>query len=1073
MPSNPNERAFEEKIELTLTGTSLERIRAAAGTVIADTPATEAPPEPWGNHNGYQIGTASDFNAQYAVDEAKLFAFLEHTQGKELVKLKKHSDWKLRILGMFDKRTRKYGLLRQLRKGLDVDECHFTLLYEVPLANSSQAVHDGFAGNIFSVTRQVRYNLEQPGQEIDMVIFVNGLPLLTMELKYPWKHQTAKVHGRKQYRTQRDHRQPLLQFGRCLVHFAVDTNEVWMTTHLRGDKTDFLPFNKGRSPGRITSPYPPGPQGAGNPPNPNGYPTDYLWREVFTRKSLGSIIQHFVRFVGFDAKPRKEKVDKAIFFPRYHQLNVVREIIADATKHGSGQRYLIQHSAGSGKSYSITWAAYQLIEVYKAGEDKPLFDSVIVVTDRRLLDKQLRDDIREFAQVDKLVAHAKTSQELRAALEGGKRIIITTIQKFPVIVDDIEDLSHKRFAVIIDEAHSSQSGLTAGKMNAAMGSGSKASKIDHAPNTDNASDTSNTSNVSPLPWRGAGGEGLEGADAGAENVDEQEPDNEDRINQSMAKRKMSPNASYLAFTATPKNATLERFGQPFPDGTYHPFHLYSMKQAIEEEFILDVLANYTTYRSYYQLTKSITDNPMYDTARAQQRLKAKVESDPRTVATKAGIITDHFVSNIYNVKRLNGKGKAMVVTQSIKSAILYFFAIRAELTKRGTPFKILVAFSGTKKVDGQEYTEAKINGFSEGETRKKFDTDEYRLLVVADKYLTGFDQKKLCAMYVDKRLQGVKAVQALSRLNRANKKLKKRTEDLFILDFFNTIDDIEFAFKDFYTATSLSEATDVNVLHELRDLLADYQVYDWPEVEAFNQAFFANLPGEELSPLIQPAARRFSTELDLTDEHKADFKIKAKQFVKIYGQVSSITDISRRDWEQLFWFLKFLIPELTVLNQAELPDDLLDKVDLSTYALERTHIGAHIILDEEAAVLDPQSDGPRGVHGPAGEIDTLDNILESFNDRWSRQLDALGQDPEAILHNFANQISDHADYETKVEGNNDPTNSKLAKDKIVRDITIQSRESARQLHILLKDEDFKRDFFAAAFEMAKRMRGEE
>lgn len=1062
MPSNPNERAFEEKIESILTGTSQERKRAAAGTIIDVVDAAEAPPAPWGNHNGYQSGTAADFNPQYAVDEAKLFTFLEQTQGKELAKLKKHADWKLRILGMFDKRTRKYGLLRQLRKGLDVDECHFTLFYEVPLANSSQAVHDGFAGNIFSVTRQVRYNQEQPGQEIDMVIFVNGLPLLTIELKYPWKNQTARVHGQKQYKTQRDYRQPLLQFGRCLVHFAVDTNEAWMTTHLRGDKTDFLPFNQGRSQGRITPPYPPGPQGAGNPPNPNGYPTDYLWREVFTRKSLGGIIQHFVRFVGFDAKPRKEKVDKTIFFPRYHQLNVVREIIADATQHGSGRRYLIQHSAGSGKSYSITWAAYQLIEVCQTGDSRPLFDSVIVVTDRRLLDKQLRDDIREFAQVDKLVAHAKNSQELRAALEGGKRIIITTIQKFPVIVDDIEDLSHKRFAVIIDEAHSSQSGLTAGKMNAAMGAGSNAAKTDS---------TSDVTNVSPLPWGGAGGEGS-GADAGAENVDEQEPDNQDLINQAIAKRKMSPNGSYLAFTATPKNATLERFGQRFPDGTYHPFHLYSMKQAIEEEFILDVLANYTTYRSYYQLTKSITDNPLYDTARAQQRLKAKVESDPRTVATKAGIITDHFINNVYNVKRLGGKGKGMVVTQSIASAIRYFFAIRKELTERGSPFKILVAFSGTKKVDDQEYTEAGINGFTEGETREKFDTDDYRLLVVADKYLTGFDQKKLCAMYVDKRLQGVKAVQALSRLNRANKKLKKRTEDLFILDFFNTIDDIEFAFKDFYTATSLSEATDVNVLHELRDLLADYQVYDWAEVELFNHAFFANLPGEELSPLIQPAARRFNTELGLTDEHKADFKIKAKQFVKIYGQVSSITDISRPDWEQLFWFLKFLIPELTVLNNANLPDDLLDKVDLSTYALERTHIGARITLDEEAAVLDPQSDAPRGVHGLVGDMDTLDNILESFNDRWSRQLDALGQDPEAILHNFANQISDHADYATKVEGNLDPTNSKLAKDKIVRDVTIQSRESARQLHILLKDEDFKRDFFAAAFAMVERLRGE-
>ena len=1063
MFTTPNEQDFEAHIERALTGTTVETLRAAAEAVPGDV-TEDAMPAPYGNHAGYQIGAAKDFNPRYAVDEAKLFAFLWHTQKREVAKLKKHADWKLRILSMLDKRIKKYGSLRVLRKGLDVDESHFTLFYEPPLATSSQAVHDGFASNIFSVTRQIRYNLDNPLQEVDMVVFLNGLPLLTMELKYPWKHQTAKVHGQRQYRTERDHCQPLLQHGRCLVHFAVDTNEVYMTTHLKGKDTDFLPFNRGQSPGRITPPHGPGPQGAGNPAAADSYRTSYLWREVLTRRSLGGIIQHFVRFVGFSPKPGK-KVDKVIFFPRYHQLNVVRELVADAAQRGTGHRYLIQHSAGSGKSYSITWLAYQLIGVYHDGEDKPLFDTVIVVTDRRLLDKQLRDDIREFAQVDKLVAHAKRSADLRAALEGGKRIVITTIQKFPVIVDDIADLSQKRFAVIIDEAHSSQSGLTAGKMNAAMGAGASTAFV--PPNSAPAAAQTDADTGADAGWQPTSPALTRDALPAEE---EQIEDKQDAINLAIDKRKMSRNASYFAFTATPKNATLERFGTPFPDGSFHPFHLYSMKQAIEEGFILDVLANYTTYRSYYELAKSITDNPEFDTARAQARLKAFVERDRRTVATKAGVIADHFMDNVYRVKRLHGKAKAMVVTQSIESAIRYYKAIDAALTERGKPFEILIAFSGKKMVDGVEYTEAGMNGFGEGDTRKKFDTDAYRILVVANKYLTGFDQKKLCCMYVDKKLQGVLAVQALSRLNRANKKLGKRTEDIFVLDFFNDVDEIKTAFDPFYTSTSLSEPTDVNVLHELRDLLDDYGVFDWEEIETFVQAFFAGVPGDELTPLINPAKDRFNTHLELPDEQKADFKIKAKQFVKIYGQVSSITDIRRRDWEQLFWFLKFLIPELNVRSTVDVAvDDLLDSVDLSTYALQRTRIGAHIELDDETSIVDPQSDNPRGVHGPEAEMDTLDNIVRSFNERWARQIDALDKDSEAILQEFAYRISEHADFKTKFLGNTDPTNSRLAMEKIEKDVRLQSRESDRRLYALMRDADFRRDFFGAAFGLAERL----
>ncbi|MFO7862666.1 MAG: DEAD/DEAH box helicase family protein, partial [Salinivirgaceae bacterium] len=655
----------------------------------------------------------------------------------------------------YDRMVKKYGVLRILKKGLEVEDAFFTLLYPMPLESSSQTAKDNFASNEFSVTRQVQYNLENLREEIDMVVFVNGLPLATLELKNHWTGQNAKVHGVRQYKKDRDIRQPLLNFGRCLVHFAVDTDEVFMCTKLNGDNSFFLPFNKGHN------------NGKGNPPNPFGHKTSYLWEEVFTRESLANIIQHFVRF---DGKPNDALSKRTLFFPRYHQMDVVRKILADASAKGVGQTYLIQHSAGSGKSNSITWAAYQLIETYPENIntrgakaiDRPLFDSVIVVTDRRLLDKQLRENIKEFSEVKNIIAPAYSSRELQTSLEEGKKIIITTIQKFPFIVDGIADLSDKTFAVIIDEAHSSQSGTAAGKMNQAMGKDGR---------TVSAADLS--------------------------EADEEE-DAQDKILKAMQARKMKGNASYLAFTATPKNATLEKFGQKHEDGSFNPFHLYSMKQAIEEGFILDVLANYTTYKSYYEIEKSIQDNPLFDSKKAQKKLRAFVERDKRTIATKAEIMLEHFITKVYNTKKLKAKGKAMVITQNIESAIRYYKSIKQILDEKGNPFKIAIAFSGKKTVDGIEYTEADINGFAEKDTRDKFDDDQYRILVVANKYLTGFDQPKLCTMYVDKKLQGVMAVQALSRLNRAADKLAKKTEDLFILDFFNTTEDIKNAFDPFY-----------------------------------------------------------------------------------------------------------------------------------------------------------------------------------------------------------------------------------------------------------------------------------
>lgn len=1001
MPSQTNEQALESALEKRLTGTCLEELKEQS--VIPDTATDRS--EIYRGGNGYFIGSPNDFIARYAIDECRFWNFLETTQKDELAKLKKQSDWKLKILERLDRLIKRYGIIRLLRKGLEVDDAHFTLFYVLPLASSSEAVKKNFESNQYSVTRQLRYSLTNPKEEIDMVLFVNGLPFSTLELKNHWTGQNAKVHGQNQYKYKRDITQPLLNFGRCLVHFAVDTDEVYMTTKLNGAGTFFLPFNLGHNFGK------------GNPPNPFGHKTSYLWDEVLTRQSVANIIQHFVRFDGKDTDSLSKKT---LYFPRYHQMDVVRKLIADASTKGVGQTYLIQHSAGSGKSNSITWAAFQLIETYPAtdsvpgnkGISNPLFDSVIVVTDRRLLDKQLRENIRDFSEVKNIVAAAYSSKELKENLESGKKINITTIQKFPFIVDGIADLSDKRFAVIIDEAHSSQSGSAADNLNRAMGNNGH---------------------------------------------EEEESDPQDKILEAMRSRKMRDNASYLAFTATPKNNTLEKFGVCQEDGKYKPFHLYSMKQAIEEGFILDVLANYTTYRSYYEIEKSIEDNPLFDTIKAQKKLRAYVERHEQTIATKAEIMLDHFISRIVNTKKLKGQAKAMVATQSIEAAIRYYFAIQNLLKAKGNPFKVLIAFSGKKTVDGIEYSEDSINGFAEKDTRDKFDEDDCRILVVANKYLTGFDQPKLTAMYVDKKLQYVMAVQALSRLNRSADKLGKKTEDLFVLDFFNSTDDIKESFDPFYTATSLSRATDVNVLHELKSNMDDVGVYEWQEVEDFVEKYFKGVNAQELSPIIDFAADRFNSGLELDDSAKADFKIKAKQFVKIYGQMASILPFEVVKWEKLFWFLKFLIPKLIIVdpNKDKL-DELLNSVDLSTYGLERVKLNANIGLDASETELEPQNPNPRGIHNPEPDEDPLDLIIKAFNERWFQGWEATPEEQRVKFVHLAQSMRTHPDFKEKYSENADTQNREIAFKKIFDEVMAKQRKSELDLYRLVaKDDAFK------------------
>jgi type I restriction enzyme R subunit len=992
MTTDTSETALEACIERHLTG-------GVSEFAVPGEPFQLPKPDYGGK--GYLRGAASDFNPEFAIDEAKFWQFLQTTQAAELAKLHHKPDWKRQVLERLHRKLKKDGLLAVLKKGLSVDNAQLTLLYRLPYNDLNPDVAAKFESNVFSVTRQVYFS-HADQKSVDMVLFLNGLPLATLELKNPWTGQNVN-HAKKQYRDDRDPKEALFQFRRCLVHFAVDPDEVWMTTKLDGKSTYFLPFNQGHN------------HGKGNPPNPNGHRTAYLWREILTRRSLTNIIEHYAKLT--EEKDRAGNTKEVLYFPRYHQLQVVRQLLADVQSAGVGKRYLIQHSAGSGKSHSITWLGYQLVELYDRTGQKNLFDSVVVVTDRRVLDRQIDKNIRQFAEVKNLLAHANSASELRAHLEAGKKLITTTIQKFPFIVDGIAAMSEKTFAVILDEAHSSQSGQAADKLNMSLGGNGE---------------------------------------------DEEPEDYQDKILQAMERRKLGTNASYFAFTATPKKATLEKFGTRNADGGFDPCHLYSMKQAIEEDFILDVLANYTTYKSYYEVRKSIEENPAFDSVKAQKKLRAYVEGHQDTIDTKAALMVDHFLNQVVATKKLRGQARGMIVTRNIESAIRYFFAIRKELKAGKASFQAIVAFSGKKTVDGIEYTEDSLNGFPSKDIPEKLAGDvkpgetNYRLLVVANKYLTGFDEPLLHTMYVDKRLQGVLAVQALSRLNRCNPKMQK--QDTFILDFYNQASDIKEAFDPFYTATSLSEPTDINVLHDLKDALDDTELYGAEDIETFNRLFFNGEDAEKLHPVIDQTVCRF--DLLESEDDKIDFKIKAKQFVKLYGQLACIIPFSNVAWEKLHWFLKFLIPKLKVKEKGgEELDELLESVDLSSYGVERVRLNQHIELDSAATELDPENSNVRGFHDPPAEESPLDEIIRHFNERWFSAWDATPEEQRVKLINIMEHVKGSAGYQTQVVDNPDEQNRRLALESLITSAVQKERKKDLELYkIYAGDPDFRKAF---------------
>ena len=958
MPTNISEAGLESLIVRHMTGT--DGLAVAPGAVAERPDVLGA---------GYFAGSPKDYDRAYAVDVVQLFAFLKTTQPdafKKLAMTDAATDInRLKFLTRLSGEIGKRGVIDMIRKGLEHGPVHFDLFYGTPSPGNAKAValH---AQNRFSITRQLAYSMEETRRALDLCLFINGLPIATYELKNSLTKQTVE-DAVEQYRRDRDPRERLFEFGRCVVHFAVDDSEIRMCPALKGKASWFLPFNKGYN------------DGAGNPPNPSGLKTDYLWREVLTPAGLTDILENYAQIVE-EKNPKTGKKKRNQIWPRYHQLDVVRKALAHVQANGAGKRYLIQHSAGSGKSNSIAWLSHQLIAVKRSGRE--VFDSVIVVTDRRILDDQIQKTIKQFMQVGATVGHAEHSGDLRKFIEQGKKIIVSTVQKFPFILDEIATEAGKTFAIVIDEAHSSQGGKTSAAMSQAL----------------------------------------------APEGDENATDPEDTVNEALAKRmaarKMLTNASYFAFTATPKNKTLEMFGEPLPPDAegkvkHKPFHSYTMKQAIEERFILDVLKAYTPVNSYYKLVKKTDEDPEFDTKKAKKKLRRYVESHDHAIRLKAEIMADHFHEQVIAAGKIGGQARAMVVTSGIERAIQYYYAFKAYLVERKSPYQAIVAFSGEHEYGGGKVSESSLNGFSSGDIAAKIQDDPYRFLICADKFQTGYDEPLLHTMYVDKALSGIKAVQTLSRLNRAH----PQKYDCFVLDFQDNSEPITFAFQDYYRATLLSEETDPDKLHDLKAALDNAQVYAPEQVEGIVELFLRGAERDKLDPILDLCVATYKDRLD--EDGQVDFKSKAKVFCRTYNFLSSVIPFSSVAWEKLSIFLNLLTPKLPAPQEEDLSKGILEAIDMDSYRVEKKAAMKIALADEDAEIEPVPTEA--GGRKSEPELDHLSNIIKTFNEHFGTLFTDSDRVTKRIRDDIAPKVAADAAYQNARE--NTPHTARMAHDQ--------------------------------------------
>jgi type I restriction enzyme R subunit len=981
-----SEHNFESIIECALLANGPDACTGGLGVIGEQrTPYGTLTP------GGYVRRTPDAYDAELCLDPELVVGFVQATQPKEWAKLRKqHGDrTRRKFLRRLSDEIAKRGTLDVLRKGVRDMGAHVRLVYFKPPTGLNPALQKKYRANTFSVIRQFAYSVKDQDKKhrkaLDLGLFLNGLPLFTVELKNPLTGQSYR-NAIRQYKTTRsDPQEPLFAFKRCLAHFAVDPDEVWFTTELAGDATRFFPFNRGQG------------RGAGNPPPPPGkFATAYLWEELWAKYTVLTLLEQFVHVIDvLDDKGRKTG-EQRLIFPRYHQLDAVRRLTAHARDHGSGERYLIQHSAGSGKSFTIAWLAHQLTTLHDAA-DTPIFDSIIVVTDRRVLDRQLQRHVRNFQQIRGLVQNVdQGSHQLQGALEAGKRIVVTTLQKFPYISEEIDALPGNTFAVIIDEAHSSQGGEMSKHLKQVLRAGS-----------------------------------LEEA---AETEAEEGEDWEDRVVEEIRARGHQLHVSFFAFTATPKSKTLELFGTRQPDGGYQAFHLYSMRQAIEERFILDVLANYNTYRAYWRLLKKIEQDPHYDQTQAARLLTQHVELGEHAVSQKVGIIVEHFDTQVAH--RLEGQAKAMIVTRSRLHAVRYRQALDAYLQDRGYPYRALVAFSGTVKdpETDQTYTERGMNGgIPETQTADAFKKPEHRFLVVANKFQTGFDEPLLSAMYVDKKLSGVRAVQTLSRLNRPYP--GKKT---FVLDFANEAETIQASFADYYETTLLSEGTDPNLLYDVQRKLADAHFYTEDEVEHVAALWFSaqrqglGASGAEADPhhpkihnALQPVVDRF---VDAEEDEREAFRGHLRDYVRLYRFLAQLVPFTDPELETLYVFAYLLLRRLPPPEGRSLPREVLAQVELETYQMRQTHNG-EIALEPEGK-LAPQ--GEKGARMPQAEAPApLSEIVALLNERFG--LNVSKEEGETFMAQMLSQLLESQTLADSVAVNT-PANAKLTFTEVINDV---------------------------------------
>lgn len=900
--SNINEKAFEGEIEQSLID------------------------------GGYVKGDPTAFDRTLALDSIALFKFIKDTQKStwdDLVAIH-GAEAERKFLYRLNHELDERGLLDCLRHGVTDYGKKFALAYFKPVSKLNPETQKLYDKNILAVTRQVHYSTKDESS-IDMVLSVNGLPVATIELKNPFTGQNVN-DAKRQYAYNRDERELLFQFKkRALVHFAVDTDVIYMTTRIQGRKTRYLPFNKGYN------------KGAGNPTNPSGHKTAYLWEAILAKDSWMDILGRFLHLEVEERafEGRKIKIETMIF-PRYHQLDSVRKLSADSLASGAGKNYLIQHSAGSGKSNSIAWLAYHLAGLHDE-KDKRIFDSIIVITDRIVLDKQLQDTIYQFEHKSGVVEKIdKDSTQLARALTSGTNIIITTLQKFPFVLDKVSGLPKRNYAVIVDEAHSSQGGESAKKMKDVLSTVDKSEVV-------------------------------------SQKADEEE-DVEDEIRRSMLNRGPRPNLSFFGFTATPKAKTLEFFGQKGTDGKPQPFHLYSMRQAIEEGFILDVLNNYSTYQTFFKLSKKIEDDPNVNKKKAARSIARFLTLHPYNLAQKTEVIIEHFRQ--VTMKKIGGKAKAMVVTASREHVVRYKHEFDRYLKEKNyKDIKAIVAFSGTVLLDGipPEYTEPGMNGFGEKELPAKFATPEYQILLVAEKYQTGYDEPLLHSMYVDKRLDGVKAVQTLSRLNRTC----PGKEDTFILDFVNKREDILAAFQPYYEQTQLSDITDPNKLYDLKTKLDSFKVAYQSDINTFCAVFFKNkeLPTTrdhaQLNALVDVSVERFK-EIE-KEEYREDFAKTLGVFVRLYAFLGQIMPFHDIELEKFYAYSRLLLKKLPGPDWGE-RYHLGDEVALEYYRLQKISEGMIELQKGTEMPIMPISEA--GTKKDKDEYARLSEIIKLLNDRF-------------------------------------------------------------------------------------------